>query len=182
MDISRRSIAVGGAIFFLLAMPGYSKGGKMTITVSSRAFASMQAIPSQYTCDGPDLFPPLAWQNVPQNAASIVLICDDPDAPAGIWVHWVCYDIPPQVDSIAEASPKTDTLPCGAKQGINDFGRTGYGGPCPPGGTHRYFFKVYALDKMLNLPPGKTKKEIEKAMKGRVIAQGEIIGKYSRSR
>ncbi len=154
----------------------------MGITVTSPAFEWMKAIPSKYTCDGADVSPPLAWQGVPEGARSIVLICDDPDAPAGTWVHWVCYDIPPTVDSLAENQPKADTLACGGKQGMTDFRRVGYGGPCPPGGTHRYFFKVYALDTMLNLPAGNTQTDIEKAMKGHVKAQGELVGVYSRKR
>ncbi len=142
----------------------------------------MEPIPSKYTCDGADISPPLAWKNIQEAAQSIVLISDDPDAPVGTWVHWVCYDIPPTVDGLDEDIPATDILPVGGQQGVNDFGRIGYGGPCPPGGTHRYFFKVYALDTMLNLPAGKTKKEIEKAMKGHVLASGELIGVYSRKR
>jgi Raf kinase inhibitor-like YbhB/YbcL family protein len=158
------------------------KGGSMTITVTSPAFASMQAIPRKYTCDGEDLSPPLSWKNIPNNAKSIVLICDDPDAPAGDWVHWVCYDMPAATDSLPEAVPASDTLACGGKQGTTDFGKTGYGGPCPPGGTHRYFFKVFALDKMLNLPAGKNKKEIVRAIKGHVAAAGELVGTYTRKR
>jgi Raf kinase inhibitor-like YbhB/YbcL family protein len=153
----------------------------MSITVTSPAFGPQQLIPSQYTCDGQDISPPLAWKPVPQKTKSIVIICDDPDAPAGIWVHWVCYDIPPSVDTLTEGLPKTDTLSCGGKHGKNDFGRIGWGGPCPPSGTHRYFFKVYALDIMLTLPAGKTKKNIEKAMKGHIVGQGELVGKYSRT-
>jgi Raf kinase inhibitor-like YbhB/YbcL family protein len=169
---------------FLICITAFCgpKGGNMIITVTSPAFASMQAIPQKYTCDGKDMSPPLSWTNVPKNAKSIVLINDDPDAPAGDWVHWVCYDIPPTIDSLPEAVPASDTLACGGKQGKTDFGKIGYGGPCPPGGTHRYFFKVYALDIMLNLPSGKTKKEIVMAIKGHVVASGELVGTYSRKR
>jgi Raf kinase inhibitor-like YbhB/YbcL family protein len=158
------------------------KGGPMAITVTSLAFAAMQAIPSKFTCDGENVSPPLSWSGVPGNAKSIVLIGDDPDAPAGTWVHWVCYDIPASVDTLAEGVAAAGALPFGGSQGINDFRKPGYGGPCPPGGTHRYFFKVYALDVMLNLPKGKAKKDIERAMKGHVIASGELIGTYSRRR
>ncbi len=154
----------------------------MVVTVTSSAFDSMQAIPATYTCDGDNGSPPLSWNGIPKSARSIVLICDDPDAPAGTWVHWVCYNIPPHVDSLAQGVPAADALACGGRQGTNDFRRLGYGGPCPPGGTHRYFFKVYALDIMLNLPAGKTKKDIEKAMKGHVMASGELVGTYSRKR
>jgi Raf kinase inhibitor-like YbhB/YbcL family protein len=154
----------------------------MSITIESPAFKSMQMIPSKYTCDGEDVSPPLTWRGVPPEAKSLVLISDDPDAPVGTWVHWVCYDIPPTVDSLPESVAKTDTLPCGGRQGITDFRRTGYGGPCPPSGTHRYFFKIHALDTVLDLPGGRTKKQIEQAMQGHILAQGELVGKYARRR
>jgi hypothetical protein len=160
-----------------------STGAKpMAITITSSAFQQGKAIPAQFTCDGADISPPISWQGVPQATRSIVLISDDPDAPVGTWVHWVCYDIPPTVDSLAQNMPKADTLSCGGKQGMTDFRRIGYGGPCPPSGTHRYFFKVYALDILLNLPAGKTKKEIETAMKGHILGQGELMGVYSRKK
>lgn len=171
------------SLAFLCAMAWCSpKGGFMAISVTSRAFDSMQAIPAAYTCDGTNASPPVSWSGVPKNANSIVLICDDPDAPAGTWVHWVCYDIPPHVDSLVQAVPPSGALVCGGKQGTNDFRSIGYGGPCPPGGTHRYFFKVYALDIVLGLPAGKGKRDIEKAMKGHVMASGELVGTYSRKR
>jgi Raf kinase inhibitor-like YbhB/YbcL family protein len=158
------------------------KGAKKmtTITVTSQAFKHMQPIPQQYTCDGADISPPLSWSGVPPAAKSIALICDDPDAPAGTWVHWVVYDLPPATDSLLENVPKTDTLAGGGKQGKTDFNRVGWNGPCPPGGTHRYFLKIYALDIMLNLPAGKTKPTVEKAMKGHILAQGELVGTYTR--
>ena len=151
-----------------------------TIKIESQAFKNKEPIPAKYTCDGADVSPPLAWTNIPAAAKSIVLIVDDPDAPMGIWVHWVAYDLLPSRDRLEENIPKTDTIPGGGKQGRTDFKRVGYNGPCPPSGTHRYFFKVYALDKMLNLPVGKTKQDIEKAMKGHVVAQGELIGTYTK--
>lgn len=153
-----------------------------SLTITSTAFKHMQPIPPQYTCDGADVSPPLSWSAVPPAAKSIALICDDPDAPAGTWVHWVLYDLPPSVDSLPENVPKSDTIPGGGIQGRNDFRRMGWNGPCPPGGTHRYFFKLFALDTMLNLPAGKTKSEIEKAMKGRILAKGELVGTYTRKR
>jgi Raf kinase inhibitor-like protein, YbhB/YbcL family len=156
------------------------KGGAMSIFVESMSFKHGQSIPSQYTCDGQDVSPPLAWKNVPEKTISMVLICDDPDAPVGTWVHWVCYDIPAAVTSLPEGVPKADTLPAGGKQGITDFRSIGYGGPCPPSGTHRYFFKIYALDSMLDLPAGKSKKDIERAMKGHIIGKGELMGTYSK--
>ncbi|MBN2188133.1 MAG: YbhB/YbcL family Raf kinase inhibitor-like protein [Chitinispirillaceae bacterium] len=153
-----------------------------TITIESAAFGQMQPIPPQYTCDGADVSPPLAWSNVPPAAKSMVLIVDDPDAPAGTWVHWVVYDLPATIDSLPENMPKTDTLPTGGKQGRTDFNRVGWNGPCPPGGTHRYFFKIYALDTILNLPAGKTRAEIEKAMKGHLLAKGDLVGTYTRKK
>ncbi|MBL7016715.1 MAG: YbhB/YbcL family Raf kinase inhibitor-like protein [Kiritimatiellales bacterium] len=158
------------------------KEGNMEIMIVSAAFESMAPIPSAYTCDGENISPPLAWSGVPPQARSLVLICDDPDAPAGDWVHWVCYDIPPDVTELPENIQPGSTLPCGGMQGKTDFGTVGYGGPCPPSGTHRYFFKVYALDTVLNLPAGQTKKQIEKAMQGHVLAAGEQVGTYSRRR
>jgi hypothetical protein len=156
------------------------KEAVMKITVISPAFEAMAGIPSNYTCDGADVSPPLSWRNIPAETQSIVLICDDPDAPGKTWVHWVCYDIPPTADGLSANIPAADTLPAGGTQGLNSWGRPGYGGPCPPGGTHRYFFKVYALDILLNLPAGKTKEEIERAMQGHVLAFGELVGVYSR--
>jgi hypothetical protein len=157
-----------------------AKEEPMAITVESSAFASMKSIPARHTCDGEDVSPPLRWSGVPDGAKSLVLISDDPDAPVGTWVHWVCYDIPPSVDSLREGIPRGDSLPVGGMQGITDFEKVGYGGPCPPGGSHRYFFKLYALDTTLGLGAGKTKSEVEKAMEGHVVAQGELVGTYSR--
>jgi Raf kinase inhibitor-like YbhB/YbcL family protein len=157
------------------------KGGGMPISVFSPAFGNHQPIPAKFTCDGGNVSPPLAISNIPENTKSIVLICDDPDAPGGNWVHWVCYDIPPSVDSLDEMMPDSGPLSCGGKQGTNDFGRTGWGGPCPPSGVHRYFFKVYALDILLDFQAGKTKKEIEKAIKGHITGRGELIGTYARA-
>jgi Raf kinase inhibitor-like YbhB/YbcL family protein len=152
------------------------------MTVTSTAFSHQKPIPARFTCDGDDISPPLAWKGVPDTAKSLVLICDDPDAPVGTWVHWVVYNLPPATDSLPEHIMKTDTLANGAKQGITDFKRVGYGGPCPPSGTHRYFFKLYALDTMIALPAGRSKKEIERAMQGHVLAYGELVGTYSRKR
>jgi Raf kinase inhibitor-like YbhB/YbcL family protein len=164
--------------------PEAKKGTKHmdTIKITSAAFGQMQPIPPQYTCDGADISPPLSWSGLPAAAKSLVLIADDPDAPAGTWVHWVLYDLPPTIDRLPENIPKTDTLAGGGKQGKTDFNRIGWGGPCPPGGTHRYFFKIYALDTMLNLSAGKTRTEIEKAIKGHVLAKGELAGTYKRKR
>jgi hypothetical protein len=139
-------------------------------------------IPSKYTCDGADISPPLAWSGLPEGTKSIAIINDDPDAPMGTWVHWVIYNIPPTAQGLAEDIKRVEKLPDGTLQGKNSWGRIGYGGPCPPGGTHRYFFKIYALDKMLNLKPGATKEELLTAMKGHILAQAQFYGKYSRKR
>jgi Raf kinase inhibitor-like YbhB/YbcL family protein len=171
---------IAGVLLFIPISSSCEKGEKKSIVIESASFIQNQSIPSKYTCDGPNVSPPLEWKNIPEKAKSIVLICDDPDAPAGVWVHWVCYDIPPVKTSIFEGIPKSDSLPMGGKQGITDFGSIGYGGPCPPSGTHRYFFKIYAIDRLLGLPAGKTKKDIERAIKGHILAQGQVIGVYSK--
>jgi Raf kinase inhibitor-like YbhB/YbcL family protein len=153
---------------------------EMDITIESTAFHEGDMIPSKYTCDGLNVSPPLTWSNLPENTQSIVLISDDPDAPIGTWVHWVVYDIPPQVREFPENMPSARTLENGAIQGTTDFGRIGYGGPCPPSGIHRYFFKIYALDTLLNLDAGATKQQVVDAMEGHVIADGQLMGRYKR--
>lgn len=152
----------------------------MTITVISSAFNEGGMIPLKYTCDGADVSPALAWDGIPATAKSIALISDDPDAPMGTWVHWVLWNLPPDAKGLPEQVPPDPELSDGARQGINDFGRTGYGGPCPPGGTHRYYFKVYALDAMLNLPSSTRKSNLMAAVDGHILAQGQLMGKYSR--
>jgi len=152
----------------------------MDIKVSSSAFPDGGMIPAKYTCDGADVSPPLKWDSVPDGTKSIALISDDPDAPMGTWVHWVLFNLPADARELPENVPTDETLPNGAKQGTTDFGRTGYGGPCPPSGTHRYFFKIYALDTMLDLPAGARKSDLVKAMEGHIIGQGQLIGKYKR--
>jgi len=160
---------------------GFAKGGRaMDIKITSTAFEHGGRIPARYTCDGEDISPPLRWEGIPRDAKSIALICDDPDAPMGTWVHWVIFNIPPQTQELPEKVPSEPTLDNGAIHGINDFRNYGYGGPCPPGGTHRYFFKVYALDTTLNLKPGASKAQVLDAMEGHVLAKGELMGKYSR--
>lgn len=153
-----------------------------TLQVTSSAFAAGGTIPRKYTADGPDVSPALAWGDVPAETKSFALICDDPDAPrGGTWVHWVIWGLPAETRALAENVPNDATLPSGAKQGKNDFGRLGYGGPAPPRGpAHRYFFKLYALDSVPDLKPGATKADLERAMNGHVLAQGELMGKYGR--
>jgi Raf kinase inhibitor-like YbhB/YbcL family protein len=146
-----------------------------TLTISSTAFRHNGMVPAKYTCDGTDVSPPLAIEGVPENATSLALIVDDPDAPAGTWVHWVVWNIDPKTKEIAEGS-----VPKGAHQGMNDFRRRNYGGPCPPSGTHRYFFKLYALDTLLSLGTGAEKTDLERSMHGHLLARAEIIGLYRR--
>ena len=149
--------------------------------LSSTVFSDGGTIPVRYTCDGNDISPPLAWTGVPVGTSSLVLIVDDPDAPVGTWVHWLLYDIPVGINDLPEGLPATDKVTDIGTQGINDFQKIGYGGPCPPlGKPHRYFFKLYALDTMLSLDPGKTKKELENAIQGHILAKTELIGTYGR--
>ena len=148
--------------------------------LTSSAFAAGGMIPKKYTCDGQDASPPLRWTDVPGGAKSLALIADDPDAPRGTWVHWVAWNIPASSGALDEDVPKRDSIPNGMHQGTTDFKKIGYGGPCPPSGIHRYFFKLYALDIALSLPSTTTKKDLEKAMQGHVLKQAELMGKYSR--
>lgn len=153
----------------------------MAVQVTSPAFAEGGSIPSKYTCDGQDVSPPIKWNSVPDGTQSIALIADDPDAPNGTWVHWVVYDLPPSLRELPEKVPSDEEiLGNGGRQGITDFGRIGYGGPCPPSGTHRYYFKVYALDRVLGLSPGATKGQLLKAMEGHLLAEGHLMAKYAR--
>jgi Raf kinase inhibitor-like YbhB/YbcL family protein len=152
----------------------------MEIKVSSPAFEEGGMIPRKYTCDGADVSPALAWTGIPDGAKTIALISDDPDCPTGTWVHWVLFNLPASRQELAEAVPPNKELPGGAKQGRNDFGRIGYGGPCPPGGTHRYFFRLYALDSELNPAAGATKADLLKAMQGHILAEGQLMGRYKR--
>lgn len=146
----------------------------------SSAFKDGDSIPRKYTCDDADISPPLIWENVPEGTVSFALISDDPDAPVGIWVHWVMFNLPAGKRSLPENVPKNRQLDDGTIQGTTDFRRPGYGGPCPPGGTHRYFFKLYALDTMLDLEPGATKAAVEQAMQGHILDTAELMGKYKR--
>jgi Raf kinase inhibitor-like YbhB/YbcL family protein len=149
--------------------------------LTSTAFQESQPIPERHTCDGENLSPPLKWSGVPLGARSLALVMDDPDAPVGTWVHWVLYDLSTSSTDLPEGLPKGQYVPGGAKQGLNDFKHLGYGGPCPPGGkAHRYFFKLYALDQILDLKPGATKKEVERAIENHTLAQGQLMGTYKR--
>ena len=152
----------------------------MEIKVSSAAFEEGGMIPGKYTCDEEDVSPPLAWDSIPEGTKTLALICDDPDAPMGTWVHWVLFNLPGDINGLPENIPPEMELESGAKQGTNDFGRIGYGGPCPPGGTHRYYFKLYALDAELDLEPGARKQQLLEAMEGHILAEGQLMGRYSR--
>ena len=156
----------------------------MSMSITSKEFGG-GAIPSKFTCDGLDVSPALAWTGVPEGTKSLALIMDDPDAPAGTWVHWVLFDLPPETSSLQEGVPRTERLESGAVQGacwgVDSFSRVGYYGPCPPpGAPHRYFFKLYALDRMLGLTPQATKADVVKAMEGHVLAHAELMGTYLR--
>lgn len=153
----------------------------MALQMASAAFSAGEMIPKKFTCDGPDVSPELTWNNPPPKTQSFTLIMDDPDAPVGTWVHWVLFDLPAETRELAEGVAKQEQLSNGARQGRNDFGKVGYGGPCPPGGKpHRYFFKLYALDAKLGLKAGASKADVEKSMKGHIVGQAELIGKYGR--
>jgi Raf kinase inhibitor-like YbhB/YbcL family protein len=148
--------------------------------IKSSVFKEGMSIPSKYTCDNLDVSPPLEWSKVPTGTKSFALICDDPDAPTETWVHWILFNIPGDLRELPENEPKVETLDDGAQQGKNDFGKIGYGGPCPPGGTHRYYFKIYAMNKELEAKSGITKKELLKAMEGYVLEEGQLMGRYKR--
>ncbi|EKE03857.1 MAG: hypothetical protein ACD_20C00137G0012 [uncultured bacterium] len=150
------------------------------MNLTSNAFADKELIPPQYTCDGENYSPPLKIEKVPENAESLALIADDPDAPNGTFVHWVRYNMPSDKREIPERTPTIPQLADKSLQGKNSFGKIGYGGPCPPSGTHRYFFKLYALDTSLDLnPDATTKKELENAMRGHILSEAELVGLYS---
>ncbi len=151
----------------------------MTFSFSSPAFGHGQPIPAVYTCKGRNISPPLTWSDLPQGTKSLALIMDDPDAPLGTWVHWVIYNIPPTRTGLEEALPSEERLADGSLQGKNSWRRIGYGGPCPPSGTHRYYFRLYALDSMLSLAPGAMKEQLLQAMQGHILAQAEWMGTFS---
>ncbi|MFS8907342.1 YbhB/YbcL family Raf kinase inhibitor-like protein [Synechococcus sp. OH2] len=152
------------------------------LQLTSSAFAPSQPIPSRYTCEGEDLSPPLTWSGAPVGTQSFALTMDDPDAPRGTFVHWVVYNLPASVTSLPEGIRSDSDLPQGAVHGQNSWGRNSYGGPCPPSGTHRYFFTLYALDRQLALAPGATKEALLQAMTGHILAQAQLMGTYQRRR
>ncbi len=152
----------------------------MSIDIQSDVFEEGGDIPAKYTCDGKDISPPLKWSGFSDSTKSFAIICDDPDAPVGTWVHWVICNIPVSMTSLPEGIKIKETVLEGVLQGINDFRRIGYGGPCPPRGTHRYYFRIYALDSMLDLTAGASKLKLLKTMEGHILSKGELMGKYSR--
>ena len=165
-------LAVGGAVH---------AQGAAGFTLKSPAFEQGRSIPSKYTCDGADISVPLSWTDPPAGTRSFVLIAQDPDAPGGTWTHWVLYDVPAQTHQLPENLPHQARLPNGMEQGVNDFQRTGYGGPCPPPGpAHHYVFTLYALSQKLTLPPGATKHQVESALKPYVLGKTTLIGRYGR--
>ena len=168
-------VAVTFAIVLAAIVSLAAGGAKMKIT--SSAFQEGGNIPSRFTCDGADVNPALRFEGAPAEAKSLALIVDDPDAPSGLFTHWLAWNIDPKTTDVAENS-----APAKAVQGTNDFPKTGYGGPCPPSGTHRYFFKIFALDQMLDLKAGAKRAEVDAAMRGHVIAQGELMGRYSKQK
>ena len=158
----------------------------MTFKIMSPAFADNASIPAKYTCEGDDTSPPLTWSGVPEGTKSLALIVDDPDAPDPkaprmTWVHWVLYNLPPDATGLFEGIA-ADALPAGTKSGLNDWKRTGYGGPCPPIGRHRYFFKLYALDAALPVLSEAAKAKVEAAMRGHVLSQAQLIGTYQKAK
>lgn len=180
-------LALGVAVLAVAREPGAGsrpKGGGMeTLTkmsLASAAFSEGAAIPRKYTCDADNVSPPLKLENVPEKTQSLAMIVEDPDAPAGTWTHWVIFNIPPSTRVLPEHVPAKGELDSGARQGLNSSKKIGYDGPCPPSGTHRYFFKLYALDTRLELRAGITKTELAKAMKGHVLAETQLMGTYRR--
>ena len=171
----RKAIIAGALAILLAPITSFAAGGaKMKIT--SSAFQEGANIQSKFSCDGANTSPPLQISDVPSAAKSLVLIVDDPEAPSGLFTHWTVWNIPPHASSIAEGS-----TPKGV-QGTNDFGKSGYGGPCPPSGTHRYYFKIFALDRELDLPFGAKRGQLDAAIKNHVLAQGELVGRYLRKK
>jgi Raf kinase inhibitor-like YbhB/YbcL family protein len=153
---------------------------KAEIKLTSTAFKEGEAIPRGYTCDGANVSPPLEWAGVPKSAKSISIVADDPDAPGGTWAHWLIYNLPADNIGLVENLPATEKIAAGGFQGTNDFKKIGYGGPCPPSGTHHYVFRIYAIDSELPLRAGMTKAELLKAMEGYIVMQGQLMGTYRR--
>lgn len=158
-------------------------GGKtIQMRIASKVFNDNGAIPKMYTCDGQDISPPLEWTTIPPETQSLALIVEDPDAPKKVWTHWVIYDLPPDATGLSEEVPHDKELKNKTRQGINDYGKIGWGGPCPPSGTHRYYFTLYALNAKLHLEAGATKDQLLKAMQGHILEEAKLMGTYKRSK
>jgi Raf kinase inhibitor-like YbhB/YbcL family protein len=186
-EAMNRSVVIAAIAFASLCLsvfgtkPGGPGAKPVSFQVSTPAFPSEGTIPKQYTCDGADGSPALSWSGAPADTKSFALIADDPDAPAGTWTHWVIWNIPPTQHQLAAGISKDPRLPNGIRQGVNDFHKPGYNGPCPPpGNPHRYYFKLFALDSDLQLRPGADRKELEYAMKPHIVAKAELMGRYGR--
>jgi Raf kinase inhibitor-like YbhB/YbcL family protein len=181
-DLSRRAALVWVVMVATVLPAGTSAGGTaMAFALKSTAFAAGGEIPARHSCEGADESPALSWSGAPAGTKSFALIVDDPDAPVGTWVHWVLYDLPGDITQVPAAQSASETLANGARQGVNDFRKVGYGGPCPPPGKpHRYFFKLYALDAPTALKPRATKSDVLRAIDGHVLGQAELMGTYKR--
>lgn len=173
----QKIIALPFMISLMLLLSFGISQGAIAMELTSSAFSNQGYIPSQYTCDGANISPPLAWQDFPSQTKAFVLIVDDPDAPAGVWVHWLVFNLPADIHQLQQHLTK---LPPGSKQGTNSFNERSYGGPCPPSGIHRYFFRLYALDSMLSLAEGATRSQLDTAMRNHVLAETTLLGKYQR--
>ncbi|HEY6331181.1 MAG TPA: YbhB/YbcL family Raf kinase inhibitor-like protein [Blastocatellia bacterium] len=187
MRLARPALSALSGLLIPLLLAGCGKGGSssneipsnLTMSLTSEAFSDDQQIPREYTCDGANVSPPLKWGGAPAGAKSFVLICEDIDAPFGVFVHWVVYNIPVSVSRLPRQVPTDQVLSDGARQSQNDFDHTGYGGPCPPHGKHRYVFHVYAVDIVLD--QGSLKRDaVDKAIKNHILAQGQLTGTYQR--
>jgi Raf kinase inhibitor-like YbhB/YbcL family protein len=174
-------LLTAAVLFFCHSAVLAQTGGAMSFQLASAAFSANEMIPKKFTCDGPDVSPQLSWNGAPAAAKTFALIMDDPDAPAGTWVHWVLYNLPANIKELPEGVEKEEKLSNGALQGRNDFRKTGYGGPCPPAGKpHRYFFKLYALDNNLDLKAGASKADLEQAIRNHTLGQAELVGRFGR--
>jgi hypothetical protein len=178
-DMVIRTLLV--ALVMLAASVAVAKDPPVKLELKTTAFRPGGTVPAPYTCSGANISPSLSWNQPPPGTRSFVLIVDDPDAPGGTWVHWVVYDLPGSARNLPEQVPAGDAIAGGGKQGVNDFPANGYGGPCPPPGQpHRYFFRLYALDTLLDLHPPVRRKHVDAAMKGHILAQGELMGTFGR--
>ncbi len=183
--MARRSIEIGTQCAYRsIAYLSYGRGKDIEISgghmqLMSPAFKDGEVIPLDYSCNGDDISPPLIWNSIPQDTDSLVLICEDPDAPNGTWSHWVLYNIPPSVAELEEEIPPVAMLDNGAIQGMNDFGDIAYGGPCPPSGEHRYFFRLYALDTMLDVEAGMSREDILNIIQPHILAEADLMGVYA---